>query len=126
MHHLVTLTGVAAVALALWAVQLTVLALHVRYTIRYGVNDPATENREFALLAASVLATLLSAACGGGAIGTGLKATGWGWANAILAIGTTASYLLLAYATDWEARTWWDKRKTRKTGSAVEAVETTA
>ncbi|MFI9788503.1 hypothetical protein ACIHEI_34065 [Kitasatospora sp. NPDC051984] len=126
MHHFVTLTGVAAVVLALWAVQLTVLVLHVRYTIRYGVNDPATENSEFALLAASVIATLLSAGCGGGAIGTSLQATAWGWADAILALGTTTAYLLLAYATDWQARTWWEKRKARKTGSAGEAAETTA
>jgi hypothetical protein len=126
MHHFVTLSGVAALLLAVWAVQLTVLALHVRYAIHHGVNDPATENSEFALLVACVITTLLSAIGGGGAIGASLKAAQWGWAHAILAIGTTASYLLLSYATDWEARTWWDKRKARKTGRPAEAVETTA
>ncbi|WP_031077751.1 hypothetical protein [Streptomyces sp. NRRL WC-3742] len=126
MHHLVTLSGLAAVVLALWAVQLTMLALHVRYAIHNGVSDPTTENAEFALLVACVIATLLNAACAGGAIGASLNATQWGWAHAILAIGTTASYLLLTYATDWDARTWWDKRKTHETDSTAEAVETAA
>ncbi|MGA5823526.1 hypothetical protein ACPC54_37385 [Kitasatospora sp. NPDC094028] len=126
MHHLVTLSGVAAVVLALWAVQLTVLGLHVRYTIRYGVNDAATENSRFSLQTACVIATLVSAIGGGSAIGTSLKATEWGWAHGILAIGTTASYMLLAYATGWDAKSWWDGRKAGKPGRADEAVETAA
>jgi hypothetical protein len=126
MHHLVTLSGIAAVVLALWAVQLTVLALHVRYAIHHGVRAGLTEDAEFALLAACVIVTLCSAIGGGSGIGASLKASQWGWAHGILAIGTTASYLLLTYATDWDAETWWNKRKTRKTGRTAEAVETTA
>ncbi|MFE2352372.1 hypothetical protein [Kitasatospora cineracea] len=126
MHHLVILSGVAAVVLVLWAVQLTVLALHVRYAIHHGVNNPATENSESALQVACVIATLLSAIAGGGVIGDSLHAAEWGWAQAFLAIGITASYLLLSYATDWNARTWWDKRKEHKAGQTVEAAETAA
>ncbi|MFF1908243.1 hypothetical protein [Kitasatospora sp. NPDC058218] len=125
MHHFVTLSGVAAAIVALWAVQLTMLALHLRHTIHHGINDPANENREFALVTACVIATVLNAAGGGGAVGDGLNATAWGWTLAILAVGTTASYLLLTYATNWDARTWWDERK-NKAGSADGAVETTA
>ncbi|MBD0675457.1 hypothetical protein [Streptomyces sp. CBMA156] len=123
MHHLVTLSGIAAVALALWAVQLTVLALHVRYAVRRGIRTGHVEDGEFALLVACAVVTLASAAGGGGAIGASLQAPQWGWAHAIPAIGTTASYLLLAYATDWDAKTWWDKRKSART---AEAAETTA
>ncbi|MCX5216137.1 hypothetical protein OG689_44185 [Kitasatospora sp. NBC_00240] len=126
MHHLVTLSGLAALVLALWAVQLTVLALHIRYTIHHGINDAATENSEIALGAACVVVTVLSAAGGGNAISAGLNAPQWGWTHAILAIGATASYLLLTYATGWNSRTWWDKRKTRRTSRTAEAVETTA
>ncbi|MGW2540701.1 hypothetical protein ACWC5I_07475 [Kitasatospora sp. NPDC001574] len=126
MHHFVTLSGVAAVVLVVWAVQLTVLGLHVRYTIRYGINHAATENEEAAVAVAVVAATAVSAIGGGIAFGAGLHATAWGWAQAILAIGTTASYMLLTYATGWNARTWWDKRKTGRTAGAVEAVETAA
>ncbi|OKI95084.1 hypothetical protein [Kitasatospora sp. CB01950] len=126
MHHLVTLSGVAALVLALWAVQVTVLALHVRYAIHHGVNDPVTMDSEIALLFVCGIVTLLSAAGGGSAIGTSFHAVQWGWAHAVLAIGTTVSYMLLSYATGWEARTWWDNRKTRKAGHAVEAAETTA
>ncbi|MFE3238642.1 hypothetical protein ACFXKJ_41875 [Kitasatospora indigofera] len=126
MHHFVTLSGVAAVLLAAWIVQLTMLALHVRYTIRNGLNDAATENSEFSLALGCVLATAVSAIGGGVAFGAGLHATAWGWAQVILAIGATASHLLLTYATGWNARTWWDRRKTRKTGRTTEAVETTA
>ncbi len=125
MHHLVLLSGTIAVVLALWAVQLTVLALHVRYAILHGANDLATDS-EMALVFAGGIVTLLSAIGGGSAIGASLKASQWGWAHAILVIGTTASYLLLTYATGWNARTWWDKRKTHKTGRTAEAVETTA
>ncbi|MET8629789.1 hypothetical protein ABZW30_39725 [Kitasatospora sp. NPDC004669] len=39
-------------------------------------------------------------------------------------LGTTASYMLLAYATDWDAKTWWHKRKTRNADRADEVVET--
>ncbi|MGA5823697.1 hypothetical protein ACPC54_38265 [Kitasatospora sp. NPDC094028] len=126
MHYLVTLSGVIALLLALWAVQLTVLGLHVRYTIHHGVRAGLTEDAEFALLAACVIVTLCSAIGGGNCIGASLKATEWGWAHGILALGTTASYLLLTYATHWDAETWWDKRKTRKAGRIAEAVETTA
>lgn len=126
MHHLVVLSGVVAVVLALWAVHLTVLALHVRYAIHHGVNDPAITDREFSLLAACILVTLLSAIGGGSAIGASLNADQWGLAHAILAVGTTASYLILSYATGWKARVWWDRRKGGKADRAVEAVETTA
>ncbi|MEU4118934.1 hypothetical protein AB0F71_31130 [Kitasatospora sp. NPDC028055] len=124
MHHFVTLSGVAAVLLALWAVQLTMLALHVRYTIRNGVGDGITEDSEIALLFGVGIATVLSAAGGGGAIGSGLHAIAWGWADAVLALGTTASYLLLTYATDWDAEEWWNKRRSRKAGPAAEGAET--
>ncbi|MEU9044568.1 MULTISPECIES: hypothetical protein [unclassified Kitasatospora] len=123
MHNLVTLSGVAAVLLALWAIQLTVLSLHLRHTIRHGVSHTLIDNSEFSLLTACGIATLLSAIGGGTAFGAGLHATAWGWAQAILAIGTTASYLLLTYATDWDAKTWWHKRKTGKAGRADGIVE---
>ncbi|MFJ4192109.1 hypothetical protein [Kitasatospora sp. NPDC089509] len=122
MHHLVTLSGIAAVVLALWAVQLTVLALHARYTVHHGIRAGFTEDAEFALLAACVIVTLSSAIGGGSGIGAILKATPWGWAHGILAIGTTASYLLLSYATDWDAKAWWDRRKTGKAGPTDEAT----
>ncbi|MFI6158166.1 hypothetical protein ACIBCA_36380 [Kitasatospora sp. NPDC051170] len=124
MHHFVALSGVAAVLLVVWTVQLTVLSLHVRHAIRHGVNHALTENSEFTLLVACVIATLVGAIGGGVAFGAGLHATAWGWAQVILAIGTTASYLLLAYATDWNAKTWWAKRKTRKSSRVGEVAET--
>ncbi|MEV7782745.1 hypothetical protein [Kitasatospora sp. NPDC088351] len=126
MHNLVALSGVAAVLLAVWAVQLAVLGLHVRHTIRHGVNRVATADAEFALQFACGIATLVSAIGGGVAFGAGLHATAWGWAQAILAIGTTASYMLLAYATDWDAKAWWHKRTSKADLSDLsdEAVET--
>ncbi|MFD4659684.1 hypothetical protein ACFWP2_29115 [Kitasatospora sp. NPDC058444] len=126
MHHLVTLSGAAAVVLALWTVQLTVLALHVRYAIHHGVRAGHTKDPEFALLVAAVVVTLASAIGGGSAIDASFHATQWGWAHGILAIGATASYLLLTYATEWDAKTWWHQRKTSKTESTAEAAETTA
>ncbi|MER7848347.1 hypothetical protein ABTZ03_30925 [Kitasatospora sp. NPDC096077] len=126
MHHFVTLSGVAAVVLALWAFQLTVLALHARYTVHHGARLGFLEDAEFALLAVCVIVTLGSAIGGGSGIGASLKAAQWGWAHGILAVGTTASYLLLTYATDWDAKAWWDKRTTGEAGPDAEAVETTA
>ncbi len=124
MHHLVTLSGLAAVVLALWAVQLTVLALHIRYAIHHGIGE--ITDSEFALLFASGIITLLSAIGGGNAITATTHASQWGWAHGVLAIGATLAYMLLSYATDWSARNWWDKRKERKTGHSVEAAETVA
>ncbi|GLW58104.1 hypothetical protein [Kitasatospora phosalacinea] len=124
MHHLVTLSGLAAVVLALRAVQLTVLALHVRYAIHHGIGN--VTDSEFALLCASGIITLISAIGGGNAITATTHASQWGWAHGILAVGTTLAYILLSYATDWSARTWWDKRTARKAGHTAEAVEATA
>ncbi|MQS17883.1 hypothetical protein F7Q99_38280 [Streptomyces kaniharaensis] len=124
MHHFVTLSGVAAVLLAVWAVQLTVLALHLRYAIHHGVRTSFTNSSEEALQIACFVATLVSAIGGGVAFGAGLHATAWGWAQVILAIGTSVSYQLLVYATGWDMKTWWHKRKTGKAGGTEGVVET--
>ena len=126
MHHVVALSGLAALVLALWALQLTVLALHVRFAIHNGVSRGLSDDAEFGLLAACTVVTLGSAIGGGSAISASLNAAQWGWAHAILAIGVTASYLLLTYATEWDAETWWEKRKAHKTGHTAEAAESTA
>ncbi len=126
MHQFVALSGLAALVLALWAIQLTVLALHVRHSIHNSVRSPLSEDGEFALVVAIVIATLASATGGGSAIGAGLNATEWGWAHGILAVGASAAYLLLRYATAWDAKTWWEKRKTRKAAETTESAEATA
>ncbi|MFC8454706.1 hypothetical protein [Kitasatospora sp. NPDC057223] len=123
MHHVVVLSGLAALVLALWALQLTVLALHVRFAIHNGVSRGLSDDVEFGLLVVCAIVTLGSAIGGGSAIGASLNATQWGWAHAILAAGVTVSYLLLTYATEWDAETWWEKRKTRRTGHTAEATE---
>ncbi|WP_405021714.1 hypothetical protein OHV05_37675 (plasmid) [Kitasatospora sp. NBC_00070] len=78
MHHVVTLSGLGALILAFWAVQLTTLALHVRYSIRHGIARGLGDNTEFALITACVIATLASAVGEGNAISASLNATQWG------------------------------------------------
>ncbi|MFG3229709.1 hypothetical protein ACGF07_33685 [Kitasatospora sp. NPDC048194] len=124
MHHFVALSGVAAILLAVWAVQLTVLGLHLRYTIHHGVRTiSAIDHSEETLQIACFVTTVVSAIAGGVAFGVGLHATAWGWAQVILAIGTSVSYMLLAYATGWDAKTWWGKRKTGKASRADGVIE---
>ncbi|MET8704211.1 hypothetical protein ABZW10_35975 [Kitasatospora sp. NPDC004723] len=126
MHDFVALSGVAAVLLAVWAVQLTTLALHLRYTIHHGVRSTGIYDSEEGLQVACFVATLVSAIGGGVAFGVGLHATAWGWAQVILAVGTSMSYMLLVYATEWDAKAWWERRKDRETGQAEGALETVA